>query len=106
MSFTTFPAKHVSANILLPFDFISVLSSGETLTSAEVTISVHSGVDAAAASMISGAASITGFIVSQLVIDGEIGVIYLLNCAVTTSLGNSLIIRGYLAVIDSNPYQT
>lgn len=104
-SFTTLSPKHVLADVLVTFDFISQLAVGETISGAAVTATLFSGTDASPSAVISGAASVVGPIVSQLVVDGTVGVIYLLSCAVTTSSGNTKIMQGYLAVVDSNPYE-
>lgn len=104
-SFTVFPSKITSSTISLQFDFLSQLASGETISGATVTAVVWSGTDANPSAIISGAASVSGSIVSQTVTAGTAGVIYLLTCSVTTSLSVTKIIQAYLAVIDSNPYE-
>jgi predicted aconitase with swiveling domain len=93
----------------LPFDFTSRLQAGETISTAVVTSSVYTGVDPNAATMINGAAVISGTVVNQSiatapnVIGGLIGVIYFLICKITTSLGQVLQQTGYLSVIPPVP---
>jgi hypothetical protein len=106
MSTTTiFPTKLNSASIILSFDMISMLEVGETISGATVDAAVASGIDASPSAVISGSATITGQIVTQLVTGGVIGVTYILSCVITTSLGATKIMRGYLAVIDTNPFE-
>lgn len=104
-SFTTFPSKIDSADIFLSFDFVSQLATGETITGATVSADLFSGTDANPSAIVSGAETVSGSIVQQLIVDGVAGVIYLLSCAVTTSLGATKTIQGYLAVVDSNPFE-
>ena len=106
MSTVILPVKNQNSVIFVSFDFISSLIAGETLTSASVVATVASGEDATPSAIVSGAATITGLVVNQKIIDGVVGVIYLLSCACMTSLGNSIVLRGTLAVVDNNPYQS
>lgn len=80
------------------FDFISRLAIGETISSATVTASVYTGVDASPSAILSGSASISGTQVTQMVTAGVVGVIYQLSCAATTSAGKILLLQGLLAV--------
>jgi len=82
-------------------DFLSLLQQGETISTQVCTASVFSGVDASPSSIISGAASVNGTKVYQKVTGGVNGAIYLLKYTITTSLGNTLSIFSYLAVVDN-----
>lgn len=104
MSWIIFPTKNVDEDVFLAFDFISQLVSGETISSSVVTVVLSSGVDPSPSTIISGVTSVDDSIVYQKIIDGVAGVIYTLVCAVTTSAGNVLKIRGNLAVLDTNSY--
>jgi hypothetical protein len=104
-SLTIFPPKIDSADLFLDFDFLSQLDVGETISGATVTATLFSGVDATPSAIISGADTVSGPVVTQKIVDGVVGVIYLLSCAITTSLGATKIMQGYLAVIDTNPYE-
>jgi hypothetical protein len=81
------------------FDFISQLAAGETLSTQVVTATVWSGTDASPSSLISGAATSSGSIVSQLITAGVAGVTYYLLCTVTTSTGQTLQLAAFLVVL-------
>lgn len=98
-----FGPKKLGEQLLLTFEFISDLAAGETLATPSVVCTVWSGTDASPSSMISGAPSISGSQVKQLVINGVVGVVYYLTCTVNTSLGQILVQTGYLAVITNVP---
>ena len=83
----------------ITFDFISRLAASETISTKVVTCVTWSGTDASPSSMISGAASSSGSIVSQLVIAGVAGVTYYLLCSITTSAGQTLQLAGFLVVL-------
>ena len=83
-----------------PFDFISVLAVGETISTQVVTATVYSGTDPIPANLISGAAAVQNVTqVVQLFTGGVTGVLYQLLCTITTSLGQTLRQMAYLAVI-------
>jgi hypothetical protein len=103
MSRIILKAKVVGTSENRTFDFTSQLATGETISTQSVACSVFTGVDASPSSMISGAASHSGAIVTQLIIGGVAGVIYELVCTVTTSLGQTLKLTGYLAAINPLP---
>jgi hypothetical protein len=104
-SLVTIPAKVDSTTIPITVDFISQLVTGEALVSAEVTISVFSGVDAAADDLLSGVATLAQNTITQTITGGVAGVVYLLSFNGTTNFGNSVIIQGYLAITTLNPFQ-
>lgn len=83
--------------------FLSLLGGTETLSTAVCAASVYSGTDANPSAIVSGAASISGSNVLQLVTAGVLGVIYELKFTVTTSLGQTLVLCGYLAIIPDLP---
>lgn len=91
--------KTTSEGVNVPFDFISRLGSSETISTQVVTCTVWSGVDASPSSMISGSASHSGSVVTQLVIGGVAGVTYYLLCTITTSLGQTLSLAAFLTVL-------
>ena len=93
----------LGANGNSPFNFISLLAPTETLSTATVTATVYSGLDPSPSSLVSGSASIVGQQVQQKVTGGVLGVIYELLCTVTTSLGQTLELCGYMAVIPDLP---
>lgn len=81
------------------FDFTSLLADEETISTETVTASVYSGTDAAPSTIINGAASESGGVVTQSIQDGIEGVIYELLAEVTTSESQTLQLTGYLAII-------
>lgn len=99
MSRSILPPKLVSAIQNVTFDFISLLAVGETISTKVVTCLVYSGVDASPSSMISGSATASGTVVTQLVTGGTAGVIYYLTCTITTSAGQTLVLTAFLTVI-------
>lgn len=91
--------KTASEQVRVPFDFISRLGGSETISTQVVTCTVWSGTDPSPSSMISGSASHSGSVVTQLVIGGVAGVTYYLLCRITTSLGQTLDLAGFLTVL-------
>lgn len=81
------------------FDFSGDLAASETISTKVVTATVYSGVDPSPSSLVSGSASSTGAVVSQILTGGVLGVIYEILCTVTTSAGQTLERVGYLAVV-------
>ncbi len=96
---TTFRGKTSSEKINEVFDFENQLASSETISTASVTATVYSGTDASPSAIVSGSASISGAQVTQKIVDGTEGVVYLLTCTVTTSAGQTLSLGGFLPVI-------
>lgn len=94
-----FQPKVSTERLNLPFDFTSKLASGETISTQVVTSTTWSGTDASPSSMISGAASASGAIVTQLVIGGLPGVTYYLTCTITTSAGQTIVLPGFLVIL-------
>jgi len=85
------------------FDFISSLAASETISTQVTTCTVYSGVDASPSSVIMGAATASGTIVTQKIGGGVAGVIYELLCKITTSAGQTLELSGYLAIVPDLP---
>lgn len=95
------PSKKTGETITVPFDFASKMNlngTAETISTQTVTAAVYYGTDASPSSIISGAASASGTIVSQNITAGTAGVIYILLCRITTSLGQTLELSALLAV--------
>lgn len=85
------------------FDFTSQLATSETISTKTVVCTVYSGTDASPSSVVFGAASSSGAVVTQIITGGVSGVIYELACTITTSGGQTLKQAGYLAVIPDLP---
>ncbi len=103
MSRVIFIPKLVGETRTLTFDFISLLSASETISTEVTTATVYSGVDGGPSSVISGSASASGTVVSQGITGGVAGTIYNLLCTITTSGGQTLTIGGFLAVLPDSP---
>lgn len=79
--------KKISEDIIVRFDFLDQMRFLEVLSAPVVTISILSGLDPAPSFVLSGAASVSGSVVSQKIVNGNPGVIYLLSAQVTGSSG-------------------
>jgi hypothetical protein len=90
--------KQAGATQSYPFNFISDLAVGETISGATVVATVWSGNDPSPSAIISGAASISGTIVTQKLTAGVAGNIYAVTCTATTSAGQTLVRSAYLVV--------
>lgn len=102
MSTVTLGTKLTTEVLDVDVDFLSRLVDGETVVTAASAIAVFSGVDSAAGSMLSGTPTITNSVVTQRIIDGVAGVVYILAVSVRTSDGNIYVNEGKLAVLPSN----
>lgn len=83
---------------LYSWDFSSLLAVGETISSQSVTASVYSGTDASPSSIINGAATLSGNVVSQSITAGTVGVTYTLKCQITTSSSQTLQLTSFLTI--------
>ena len=81
------------------FDFSQSLAAGETISTQVVAATVYSGTDANPSAIISGAATVSGKVVSQKLTGGVSGVLYQLVCTITTSAGNTFTQDSYFAVV-------
>ena len=100
MSRVVFEGKLLGETVTETFDFTSRLGATETLSTAVVTASVYSGTDASPSAIISGSPTISGKKVTQKVTTGTLGVTYELLCTVSTSLGQTLQLSGFLVIIN------
>lgn len=80
--------------------FVGDLASSETIVSAVWGCDVVTGTDPASASMISGATTITGEKVSQMISGGVPRVSYLITCTATTSIGQVITKYCQFSVVD------
>lgn len=99
---TIFQPKTDSSVVTLTFDFTSQLAASETLSTANVTAVVWSGIDGTI-DIFSGSPSAGNGLVTQKIKNGVLGVIYRLLCSVATSGGQTLEMSGYLAIIPDVP---
>lgn len=95
---TLFEPKAPTSSFQAVFDFALDLAIGETLSAASTTATCYSGSDTSPSSLISGSASVSGKQITQKIIGGVSGNVYLLTCTATTSLSQTLVREGYLAV--------
>jgi hypothetical protein len=97
----SFSRKRIDEDLKLSFDFTNDLASAETISTADVTATVHSGTDASPQNIVSGPAAISGQVVTQLIINGLQGVTYLLECEITTDQAQTVHLVGLLPVSDT-----
>jgi hypothetical protein len=97
--------KKAGETVLVSPNFISALQASETISTAVCTATVFSGTDTNPGAIISGSASFTdpGTVVTQLVTGGVLGCVYEFLCTITTSLGQTLEMSGYLAIVPDLP---
>lgn len=98
MTVEMYSPKDPGETITYAMDFVNVLATGETISSASVGISVYRGTDASSASVLSGASSISGSQIRQVCTLGVDGVIYRLRFVASTSSARFLVAGGYLPV--------
>lgn len=101
MSPTVLEPKHVQERVLLRFPFALEMPQGVTIVSVQMSCTTRSGTDPAAATMLSGAATIaaaTGEVL-QRVEGGVAGATYLVMAVATLSNGLVLVCAGELPVI-------
>ncbi len=97
------PSKQVADTLTINFPFQDQMAFGEVVNGAAVTIAVASGVDPNPTPMLIGLPDWTtgvGQYVLQQIGSGVPGVIYNIVCSASTSLGNGLIKRTKLAVVN------
>src|SRR5208282_358467 len=97
------PAKKLGETVFEPFDYISQLSAGESVVSATCSCVVYTGNDPNPSAVISGSPSFSGTIVNQLVTGGVLGTIYELRMTAVTSLGQTIELPGFLAIVPDLP---
>ena len=98
--------KHLGDTVTVVFDYISQLGPTETISSvvgSAMTCTVWSGVDPTPSAVISGTATISGTKILQNITGGVVGTIYALKCIITTSLGQTIQMGAYQAVITDLP---
>jgi hypothetical protein len=81
------------------FDFTSKLQSGESISTQSCAASVYSGNDSSPSSIVNGAATASGTVVTQSFTAGVSGCVYQIICTITTNLSNTLQLHGYMAVL-------
>lgn len=107
------PAREVQSSLPIgniknfKWDFLSDLAVGETITGVPtVTMNVYSGADATPQTMVNGAATVSGSVVTQSINSktaGVLGVVYEAVCNIVTSLGQNLTHTSFIVVVPTSP---
>lgn len=103
MSRVVLKAKAVGDTRREEFNFLSLLAAGETISTQTVAAVVYAGVlpvGEVASDILDGTPWDYQTSVFQRVTAGTAGVIYELTCTITTSNSQTLVIKGYLAVLN------
>lgn len=96
-----FPDKDPDEIITVTFDFSTV---ADTLSSAEITVSVLAGLpDAAPTALLSGALSISDALVIQRIAGGQTGTTYALRCVAHDADGEVHVLTAALPVKTAVP---
>lgn len=93
------PPKITGSTQHVTLDFLSLLSTGATLSSATVTAAVWSGTDSNPSALVNGAATVSGTTATQSLAGGVAGTIYKLTWTATTSDSQTLVLVALLAVL-------
>ena len=97
-----FTTKRTGETLNLSVDFVNLLGSSETLSSATTWVAtVKSGTDASPSSIISGSAAVSGSLTTQKITAGTDGVVYYLEAAAVTSDAQTLELLCELTVDDA-----
>ncbi len=101
MSALPFDAKRPDEVEVFAFDFRRMLATGETIVTKSVkAVLADDATEASVAGMVTGPATESGGVVSQLVAGGTDGVTYTLLCTVTTSpSGQTLVAQRDLPIV-------
>lgn len=92
------PVKDPAEKKTVEFDFSAEVPDVATLSSPVVTCVVSLGVDASAAAMVTGAATVSGHSVFQMIQAGVDGNEYTLRCQATDSTGQIHVIQTTMPV--------
>lgn len=101
-----FSPKTPSEKVVLSIDFARIVPEDATISSAEVTASVHpksKAVDSNPTAILSGTATKTGTVISQMVAAGVASADYVLAFAATLSDGEKIVAEGLLPVREPLP---
>lgn len=95
---TTWPAKLPIERITAEFDFAADLAPGDVPESVQVLVTVVRGVDASPTALLFGSAQIKGARVFQKLQGGYAGCSYRIECRVTTTRNDLLLLARVLPV--------
>lgn len=94
-----FPLKHPTEVQALTFDFTGVAGTAALASATVAALNGLGVVDPSPAGILSGAATVSGLVVTQKVIGGLSGATYELQCTATDTAGNSFLLSALLPVI-------
>lgn len=97
---TTWPAIDPEEKVTTLVDFGPALGVGDTLASVLVSVTLLQGVDAAPGALLDGTAVLKGARVLQRLQGRISGASYLVKYRATTALGNVLVLRRVLPVLE------
>jgi hypothetical protein len=95
----SFSYKITTENEQFTFDFSTVMSTGETISSATSAVEVVSGTDASPNTILVGTPVASGQQVAQRIYNGLDGVIYRIEITIITSLANTYSLIADLPVL-------
>jgi len=95
----SFSYKITTENEQFTFDFSTVMSTGETISSATSAVEVVSGTDPSPSSILVGTPVASGQQVAQRIYNGLDGVIYRIEITIITSLANTYSLVADLPVL-------
>ena len=95
----SFSYKITTENEQFTFDFSTVMSTGETISSATSAVEVVSGTDASPNTILVGTPVASGQQVAQRIYKGLDGVIYRIEITIITSLANTYSLVADLPVL-------
>ena len=98
MAIELFSEKDPGETITCGLDFVNILASGETISTASLSITTYAGTDTSASSLLSGSVSISGTQVLHNITGGLDGVTYRLRYVATSSSSRVYVGAGYLPV--------
>lgn len=95
------PSLPIGVSQKVTFDFTSLLAVGETISTQAVVSTVYSGTDATPSSLVSGSATASGAVVTQLLATTgrTAGATYSLICTITTSASQTLQLAAYQTLV-------
>lgn len=80
----------------LIFDYTDILESGETVSSATVSVSDLEKLDATPSTIKSGSPTVSSPLITQTITGGVEGAMYLITCLATLSSGRKIALAGRL----------
>lgn len=95
----SFEQKYPISLVYGVFDFSSLLTNGQTISTASCSVEVWVGVDPSPSAILLGSPTVSGTVVSQYLQNGVSGVIYRIACQANCSDGTNQVLLAYLPVM-------